>query len=93
MSEIKSNFRISLIYSNWPPLARIMVFKRSMKLSHAVESGSAVFSPIGGEALSWGDRSANLAFQNTPDTIVERIAIRRFWSPLCGGKEAKNLIF
>ena len=36
--------------------------------------------------------SANLAFQNTPDTIVvQRIGIRRFWWPLCAGNEARNL--
>ena len=37
--------------------------------------------------------SANLAFQNTLGTIVQRIGIRRFWRPLCGGNEAKNLCF
>ena len=36
--------------------------------------------------------SANLDFQNTPDTIVQRIGNRRFWWPLCAGNEAGNLI-
>ena len=36
--------------------------------------------------------SANLAFQNTPETIAQRIGIRRYWWPLCSGNEARNLI-
>ena len=37
--------------------------------------------------------SANLAFQNTPGIIAQRIGIRWFLWPLCGGNEASNLIF
>ena len=98
MSEIKSNFRISL------ELFELATFDTNYGLQTVNETGTRCpkvalrcFVPLAAKPfLEVIDTlvffSANLAFQNTPGTIVQRIGIRRFLWPLCGWNEARNLI-
>ena len=93
--EIKSNFRISL------DLFELATFGTNYGLQTVNETVTRCpkvalryFVPLAAKRfLEVIDTlvffSANLAFQNTPGTIVQRI----FWWPLCVGNEARNLIF
>ena len=99
MSEIQSNFRISL---NFFELA-------TFGTNYGLQTVNETFAPCPKVALRYFVTlvpkrflevidtlvffSASLAFRNAPGTIVQRIGIRRFWRPLCGGNEARNLIF
>ena len=94
MSEIASNFRISL------DLFELVTFGTNYGLQAANETVTRCpkvalryFGPFPAKRLlevidTLVFFNANLAFQNTPDAMVQRICIRRFWWPLCAGNEA-----
>ena len=89
MSEIASKFRISL------DLFELV----TCGMNYGLETANETVARCPNVALrSFGPFPAKslleviLAFQNTPDTIVQRIGIRRFWWPLSAGNEARNLI-
>ena len=98
MSEIASNFGISLY------LLELVTFAKNYAHQTANETvkrcpnvALRYFGPFPAKRLlevidTLVFLSPNLAFQNTSDTTVQRIGIRRFWWPLCARNEAKNLI-
>ena len=99
MSQIKSIFRVNLDLFE---LANIGTNYGLQKVNETVMRCPKValryFVPLAAKRFlevidSLVFFSANLAFQNSPGTIVERIGIWRFWWPLCGGNQARNLIF
>ena len=99
MLAMKSNFRISL------DLFELATFGTNYGLQSLKETVTRCpkvalryFDPLAAKRfLEVIDTlvlfGVNLAFQNKPGTILQRIGIRRFWWPLCGGNEARNLIF
>ena len=99
MSEIKSNFRISL------DLFELATFGTNYGLQTVNETVTdcpkvtlRYFIPLAAKRFlevigPFVFFSANLAFQNTPGIIVQRIGIRIFWWPLCSRNETRNRIF
>ena len=98
MLEIKSNFRISLDLFELANFGTNYGFQTvNETVTRCPKVVLRFYDPLAAKRfLEVIDIlvffSANLALQNTPGTIVKRIGIRRFWWPLCGGNEARNLI-
>ena len=78
MTEIASNFRISL------DLFELVTFGTNYGLQTANETVTRCPNVT---LWYFGQIFTNLAFQYTPDTIVQRIGIRRFLWPLCAGNK------
>ena len=90
LSEIKAHFKISFDFFE------LAIFDKNYGLQTANETVTRCpkvvlryFVPFAAKRLlevidTLVYFSANLALQNIPGTIVQRIGIRRFWWPLCG---------